>query len=190
MILNFWASFCLYFPGPRVRDMYVCSCSDRDWIQGFMCVRHALYQPSCTSSCRCPASYHLFFMAFICPVCYLPPQQSGPKLSRSKLFYSQRLTERNTLAHFSPTVKQELCLCTLWWSGLHIRGKRWQFLHYALSQSWAVSEQQNQHGCLCASACNCDYGLHRSNKEALITHCHTSIGHPHGHFTSAGTSTF
>lgn len=24
MILNFWASFCLYFPGPRVGGMYVC----------------------------------------------------------------------------------------------------------------------------------------------------------------------
>lgn len=126
MILNFWASFCLYFPGPRVRDMYVCSRSDRDWIQGFMCVRHALCQPSCASSCRCPASYHLFLMAFICPVCHLPPQQSGPKLSRSKLFYSQRLTERNTLAHFSPNCQTgTVSLHFLMKCGLHIRGKRW-----------------------------------------------------------------
>lgn len=136
--------------------------------------------------------------------CFLPPFLHGIHLSsmlsatpavRTKAEQKQTLlfSETNRKEYFSlffshcQTGTVSLHSLMKW---PHIGGKRWQFLHYALSQSWAVSEQQNQHGCLRASACNCDYGLHRSNNEALITHCHTSIGHPHGHFTSAGTSTF
>lgn len=119
MILNFWTSFCLYFPSPRVRGTFTCLCSDRDWIQASS--RHALCQLSCTSSCRCPTSYHCPSMAFICPVsqsCFLPPQQSGPKLCRKKLFHSQ-IPKKKKKGYFNSSFSQlprRKYICTSWWS--------------------------------------------------------------------------
>lgn len=46
-----------HFPSARVRGMGLCAWFD--WIQGFIHVRHALYQLSCISSCRSLTFCHL-----------------------------------------------------------------------------------------------------------------------------------
>lgn len=103
--LAFWTSFCLYFPSPRVKGRFACVCSDRDWIQA-ACVL-GMHSPSklyfqLQMPCFLPPSFHGIHLSSITVSSFLPPQQSGPKLCREKLFYSHIPTKRDTSVHLSP----------------------------------------------------------------------------------------